>query len=220
MAAGTAARPRRLVAMHALGNVFLGIALGLLGYYLLTDLTASYEQQSLSRAFPLQSVGSSETPVDQLDWAGYEDEDVVYWKGLEAGEPFGRIRAKAMGLDAVVVKGTARRDLMKGPGWITYTDLPGPSGNCGIAGHRTTYGAPFRRLDRLKRGDTITLTSPYRVYTYRVRRVFTVAPDRVDVVQTTEKPVLTLTACDPPFSAARRLIAQSDLVSVRRIEGR
>lgn len=205
------------IAVHALGNVCLGIAIGLLGYYLLTDATTSLQQSGLQRAFPISAEVPS-APPKQYEWDGWEREDEAYWKALGEGEAFGRIRAKAMRLDAVVVKGTSRSDLMKGPGWITYTDLPGPSGNCGISGHRTTYGAPFRRLDRLKRGDIVTLASPYRLYTYQVRRVFVVTPDTVDVVETTEEPTLTMTACHPPYSARQRLIVQSDLISVRKIE--
>lgn len=219
MHAQAAERPPLRIAAHALGNVFLGIAIGLLGYYLLTDVVTRVEQQALGRVFPVASTAPPEAPdAPRFDWEGWETEDAAYWEALEDGEPFGRLRSPAMGLDAVVVKGTKRNDLMKGPGWITYTDLPGPTGNCGIAGHRTTYGAPFRRLDELKPGDVVTLTSPYRVYTYRVRRVFAVSPDRVDVVETTQQSTLTMTACHPPYSARQRLIAQSELVSVQQVQ--
>lgn len=216
MSSEAVARTPVQIVSHALGNVFLGIALGLAGYYLLTDATAKVEQEALAEEFP----ATAEVSVAdaRFEWDGWEAEDEAYWKGLADGEAFGRLSAPAMGLDTVIVKGTARRDLMKGPGWIDYTDLPGPSGNCGIAGHRTTYGAPFRHMDRLREGDTVTLTSPYRVYVYRVKRVFAVTPDRVDVVETTEQPTLTMTACHPPYSAKQRLIAQSELVAVKRVE--
>lgn len=205
------------VVLRALSNVFLGIALGLLAYYLATDALARVEQRALAASFP-ESTVPLESPVDPFDWEEWESEDAAYWKGLKPGEAFGRLSSPRMGLDAVVVKGTNRSALMKGPGWIEYTDLPGPTGNVGISGHRTTYGAPFRRLDRLRPGDTITLTSPFRVYTYRVRRVFSVTPDRTDVVRSTEAPTLTMTACHPPYSARLRLIAQSELVAVVRVQ--
>lgn len=206
------------VAAHALGNVFLGIAIGLLGYYLLTDATTRIEQSGLARAFPVTAAPTTAPIESAFDWEGWESEDLAYWKKLDEGRPFARISAPKMGLDAVVVKGVSRSDLIKGPGWIPYTDLPGPTGNVGISGHRTTYGAPFRRIDRLKPGDTVTLVTRYRVYTYRVRRVFVVTPDRVDVVKTTTKPTLTMTACHPPYSARQRIIAQSELVSVARVK--
>jgi LPXTG-site transpeptidase (sortase) family protein len=218
--AGTRA-PSRLVraVLSELGNVFLGMALGLVSYYAITSLQTSVEQATLRAETP--AVFFEERVVeaeDGFDFEGWEAEDAAYWSELSRGRTFGRIVAPDMGLDALVVKGVRRGDLIKGPGWIDYTDLPGPNGNCGISGHRTTYGAPFRRLDRLEVGDTVEFYSPYRRYTYRVRETFAVTPDRVDVVATTETPTLTLTACHPPYSARLRLIVQADLVEVRRLE--
>lgn len=212
---GSRAHPYRL-ASHAMGNVLLGVAIGLLGYYFATDLLARFEQRSLAEAVPVAAAAPATTTTKTFDFDGWEEEDLAYWKSLKEGQPFGRLISKRMGLNATVVKGTSRSDLMKGPGWITYTDLPGPTGNVGVSGHRTTFGAPFRRLDRLRKGDVVLFYSPYRVYTYKVKRVFAVTPDRVDVVESTQSPVLTMTACHPPYSARLRLIAQSDLVSVRR----
>jgi len=214
-------RSRRGIALHALGNVFLGIAIGLLGYYFLTDLLTGVEQRALIAELPPAVAAAAPRPAPDrptFDFEGWAQEDRAYWKKLKEGQVFGRLVAPDMGLDEVVVKGTSRRSLMKGPGWITWSDLPGPTGNAGISGHRTTYGAPFRKLDKLQSGDTVTFYSPYRVYTYRVRKVFAVAPTQVEVVASTKKPTLTMTACHPPFSARQRLIAQSDLVSVVRIE--
>ncbi len=211
----TGSGPWRVIA-RGLGNVFLGIAIGLVGYYFLTDAVTVVEQRSLAAAMPAPTAAAPVSAEDPFDWDGWAAEDRAYWKRLDDGEPFGRLVSPRMHLDSVVVKGTSRRDLMRGPGWITTTDYPGPTGNCGISGHRTTYGAPFRQLDRLRPGDTIQFYSPYRVYTYRVRRVFSVTPDRVEVVATTKKPQLTMTACHPPYSARYRLIAQSDLVSVQK----
>lgn len=212
------------MAAQAFGNVCLGLAIGLLGYYAVTDVFTIGRQNALAATLPEQIAEAAppQAPVhvdpDELDFEGWEAEDQAYWDALGEGEPFGRIVAPAMGLDAIVVKGTSRSDLMKGPGWIDWSDVPGPTGNTGISGHRTTYGAPFRRIDRLEKGDVVTFFSPYRVYSYRVRKVFEVTPDRVDVVESTEQPTLTLTACHPPFSARLRLIAQSELVSVSRLE--
>lgn len=208
---------RRLVAIavHALGNVFLGIAIGLIGYSLVTDVLTATTQRDLNALVP---TAEAATVRPGLDWSGWEREDKALWDRLKDGEPFGRLVSPAMGLNAVVVKGVRRVDLSKGPGWIPWTDVPGPTGNSGISGHRTTYGAPFRRLDRLRRGSTVTFISRYRVYRYRVVRVFTVTPDRVDVVRSTEEPMLTLTACHPPYSARLRLIAQCRLVSVTKID--
>lgn len=209
--------PAREIALW-LSNVFLGVALGLLAYSAITNFVADSEQQALAAANP--EVYEHEV-VDEagpaLDFEAWEEEDLAYWENLPAGGVFGRLVSEKMGLDHVVIKGVRPADLKKGPGWITYTDVPGPTGNCGISGHRTTYGAPFRELDKLKPGDEVVFFSPYRRYTYRVREKFSVTPDKTEVVDTTEEPQLTMTACHPPYSARLRLIVQSDLIEVRRL---
>lgn len=212
------------VVMHALGNVFLGVAVGLLGYYALTDVFTRMQQRNLLAELPEQITEAAppEAPLAQdgteFDFDGWEAEDLADFKRARAGQPIGRLVAKPMGLDVVVVKGTTRANLMRGPGWVTWSDLPGPTGNFGVAGHRVTYAAPFRHMERLKAGDTVTFFSAYRIYTYRVVRIFAVKPNRGDVMATTEKPMLTMSACHPPYSARLRLIAQSELVAVERLK--
>lgn len=209
----------RASVLRLASNVCFGIALGMLGYYGVTDLVMRFEQSALQDAAPRGFYERAVESEDPFDWDGWAQEDESYWGDLAEGRPFLRIVSEKMGLDAIVVKGVQPADLKRGPGWIPYTDLPGPTGNCGISGHRTTYGAPFRRLDRLSPGDEVMLYSPFRRYTYRVTRSFTVTPDRVDVVATTEDPTLTLTACHPPYSARLRLIVQAELTEVRRLAG-
>ncbi len=94
-----------------------------------------------------------------------------------------------------------------GVGRITWTSLPSSPGTLGIAGHRTTYGAPFFYLDRLRAGDTIAVEYGGRHYTYRVERQMTVTPDRADTLQdATGRSGIALVTCSPPYSAAFRLI--------------
>ena len=221
------ARVRRLL-FHVLGNVLIGVAIGLVGYNAATAGVTALEQSRLrqelkrfQQAVP-GAVESTSTPgglpdVPRLDFEGWESEDGAYWAGLAAGSVFGRIVAPAMSLDSVIVKGVVTRDLRNGPGWAPSTDLPFRTGNVGISGHRTTYGAPFRRLDRLSKGDTIDMFSPYRRYRYVVERQLIVTPDKVEVFSSTEEPTLTLTACHPPFSARYRIVVQARLIDVRRV---
>ena len=219
-------RPASRVALHAIGNIFIGVALGLVSYYFVTDFVTGRAQDALrDQIADLGTMGapSPDRLLDEPDpgltgWETWRDEDVAYWAGLEKGDIFGRIVIEGMDLDAVVVLGTGRDELKKGPGWITYTDLPGETGNVGIAGHRTTYGAPFRGLDDLEPGDIIHFLSPYRRYTYEVTEKFTVTPDQVEVMRTTEVPSLTLSACHPPYSAAYRLIVRAELSEMQRLE--
>lgn len=212
------------VLTRALGNVLLGIAVGLLGYYGLTSLVAWTEQsrlhQDLERFGGVSALSAADIAVETgpaLDFADWESHDEAYWNGLAEGGVFGRLVIERMDLDAIVVKGVAAGDLKKGPGWVAYTDLPGPHGNCGISGHRTTYLAPFRRIDKLRDGDVIDLYSPYRRYRYTVVRMFTVTPDMVEVFGPTPVPTLTLTACHPPYSARYRYIVQAELTEASRL---
>ncbi|HEX9093973.1 MAG TPA: class E sortase [Coriobacteriia bacterium] len=220
---GPGAGEVRRTVLRVLSNVMFGAAVGLLAYYGVTNLVNASDQAALGSQLGEAGASSVLTPVSiatsgtVMDLDGWKEQDEAFWTKLPEGGAFGRIVASAMGLDAVVVKGTRTADLRRGPGWIASTDLPGATGNVGISGHRTTYGHPFGRLDVLKAGDAIDLYSPYRRYRYVVDRTFVVTPDRVDVVAHTEEPKLTLTACHPPYSARYRLIVQAKLIDVRRL---
>lgn len=131
---------------------------------------------------------------------------------VEAGEPVGRLRLPRLGVTTVVVAGTDERSLRTGPGHYPSTPLPGARGTVGIAGHRTTYGAPFRRLDRVRRGDPIEVRMPYGRFTYRVERTRIVAPTATWVTQRVGYDRLVLSACHPLYSAAKRIVVFARLV--------
>jgi len=122
------------------------------------------------------------------------------------GDPVGRLRAEAIGLDEVVVQGTEAAMLRKGPGHYPDSPLPGARGTVAIAGHRTTYGAPFRDVDDLDRADRIELRMPYGRFTYRVERTRIVAPTATWVTRRVSYDRLVLTACHPLYSAAQRIV--------------
>ena len=125
---------------------------------------------------------------------------------LENGQPIGRLEAPSIGLDVIVVQGTDTGDLRKGPGHYPATSLPGEGGTVAVAGHRTTYGAPFRHVDSLEKGDRITMRMPYGRLTYRVERTRIVDPSAVGVVRDVGHEQLVLTACHPLYSAAQRIV--------------
>jgi sortase A len=125
---------------------------------------------------------------------------------LDAGDPIGRIAIPSAGVDEVVVHGTGGGDLRKGPGHYPETPLPGERGTVAVAGHRTTYGAPFRRLDDVEGGDRVTLAMPYGRFTYRVERVRIVPPTATWVTRRVGYDRLVLTACHPLYSAAQRIV--------------
>jgi sortase A len=133
----------------------------------------------------------------------------------DEGDPLGRLRIPKIGVSAVVVEGTATNDLRSGPGHYPGTPLPGERGTVGIAGHRTTYGAWFRRIDQLRRGDPITITMGYGRFTYRVERTQIVPPTALWVTRRVAYDRLILSACHPLYSAAKRIVVFARLVSAQ-----
>lgn len=116
------------------------------------------------------------------------------------------LKIPALDLEQVVLEGTSVKDLKRGPGHYPGTALPGQPGNAAVAGHRTTYGAPFFKLGRMAIGDGIEVTTKSGKYLYRVTKIYRVSPGDTSPLLPTDENILTLTTCDPPFSAAKRLI--------------
>ncbi|HEX2052146.1 MAG TPA: class E sortase [Actinomycetota bacterium] len=129
----------------------------------------------------------------------------------DLGEGMSIIRIPKIGVDQIVVEGVEVEDLKKGPGHYPDTALPGQLGNMVISGHRTTYGAPFYRLDELKPGDDIIVYDAKGPYTYKVSESKIVLPTEIGVIAPSSDARLTLTTCHPRFSAAKRLIIVAQL---------
>jgi sortase A len=133
---------------------------------------------------------------------------------INEGDPIAIIVIPTIGVTKYVVAGVQTADLKKGPGHYPATPFPGELGNASIAGHRTTYGEPFRHLDDLSIGDPIIITDLMgRQFTYLVSNQQVVEATDSWVVATTDrtKAVLTLTTCHPEFSAKQRLIISAEL---------
>lgn len=128
-----------------------------------------------------------------------------------SGDAVAMVRIPKIGVDRAVVEGVSPADLRKGPGHYPATPMPGERGNAAIAGHRTTYGAPFNRLDELQNGDEIDVTTLTGNYTYRVIEQKIVRPDQVEVLDPTPDARLTLTTCHPKYSAKQRLVVVATL---------
>jgi sortase A len=127
-------------------------------------------------------------------------------KPAPEGKAFAKIRIPDIHVSQVLVEGTGRDDLRKGPGRISSGKMPGEPGTFAVSGHRTTYGAPFHDVDDLGRGDRIELTMPYGRFTYRVERTRIVAPTAIEVTDPVGYDRLVLSACHPLYSAAQRII--------------
>ena len=122
------------------------------------------------------------------------------------GDSIARIDIPAIGVDEYVVEGTDVDSLRKGPGHYPETPLPGEPGTAAIAGHRTTYGAPFREIDQLKGGQRITIDMPDGRFLYRVERTKIVDDQDLSVLDRVGYQRLVLSACHPLYSAAQRII--------------
>lgn len=162
------------------------------------------------------------TPVERRALSSLETDDRrlaflarSLQRRAEAGEALGRVQIPAIGLSEVVVAGSQPADLRKGPGFYDDIGLPGVPGTAAIAGHRTTYGAPFRNVDDLRRGDEIRVRMPYATFTYEVERTQIVEPSETWVLDRRRFDRLVLTACHPLFSAAQRIVVFARLSRTR-----
>ncbi len=130
------------------------------------------------------------------------------------GQPIGRIHIPRLGITFVVVEGTNAADLRSGPGRYIDTSMPGLSGTTAVAGHRTTYLAPFRNIDKLGQGSEVDLEMPYGRFVYQVFQTKIVKPSEVAVLRSVPKQRrLVLTACNPLYSAKQRIVVFARLVA-------
>ena len=135
-----------------------------------------------------------------------------YRSTLGEGDAVGRLRVPRLGLDVVVVLGTEDATLRDGPGIHRTTRLPGQGGLIYVAGHRTTYDAPFADVDRLRAGDVATMELPYGTFRYEVTGTRIVDDDDLSVLAPTGREILRLQACHPRFRATQRIIVSARLV--------
>jgi sortase A len=138
----------------------------------------------------------------------------AYRKSLHTGDPVGRIHIGRIGLNMVVVEGTDHDTLTRGPGHYTGSGLPGEGHLIYIAGHRTTYLAPFAYINNIRVGDYVRLDVPYGTFTYRVTRHYVVDDNQVGVLADHGSEILRLQACHPRFFATHRYLVDAKLVAV------
>jgi sortase A len=171
------------------------------GALLITDAAVTLLWQEPVSAFV------AERQQQQLEDALFDPPERVVERKPLKGDAIARIRIPPIGVDDYVVEGTDTGSLRKGPGHYPETPLPGDPGTAAIAGHRTTYGAPFREIDKLKRGDRIVLDMPDGRFVYSVTRTKIVDDSDLSVLDRVGYKQLVLSACHPLYSAAQRVIA-------------
>ena len=137
-----------------------------------------------------------------------------YRRAAKRGEAIGRIRVPRIGVNMILVNGTDHDSLTKGPGRDSRTFMPGENRLVYIAGHRTTYLAPFSHIDSMRRGDRVTLEVPYGIFIYSVTRHRIVKATDLSVLRSPRHEVVELQACHPRFFASHRYIVYARLVRV------
>lgn len=183
---------------------------GLLAHFEQSRLAGDLKRLEAEQATPAQERALAALPSDNARMAFFAD---ALRRSARAGQPAARIRIPRIGADYVVVAGTDEASLKKGPGLYAGNSVPGLPGTVGIAGHRTTYLAPFRRINELARGDRITVAMPYGLFSYTVLGHRIVKPDDVSVFARTTYDQLVLTACNPLYSAAQRIVVFARLTA-------
>jgi sortase A len=172
-------------------------------------LASSYDER-FAKFHPLRPAGdtlAAERRTIALEAARYRRES-------KRGEAIGRIKVPRLGLNMILVNGTDHDSLVKGPGRDLRTYMPGQGQLIYIAGHRTTYLAPFSHIDALRRGDRVTLELPYATFVYQVVRHRIVPSNDLSVLQSHGHEVVILQACHPRFFATHRYLAYAVPVRV------
>ena len=217
---------------HRLGTFLLVIGIGVLAWaatvYLwkdpFTTAYTAYEQRrlesNLEREFENWKPTPPPKPVSRPGPAPKPRRDDVtrearlFRLASEDGDAIARLRVPRLDLDVVIVNGTSTSDLRRGPGRHEETFMPGEGKLVYVAGHRTTYGAPFSAIDQLEPGDTISLELPYGSVEYRVTSHRIVDDNDLSVLESGGREQLVLQACHPRFFASQRYLVYARPVAV------
>jgi sortase A len=187
---------------------------GYLGWQLYgTDLLNAGVQEEAAADLG-ETLAASEPESEPIDSG---DADPVVWYPEEPGaegEPFAFLTIPSLGIeDLVLYEGVETETLKKGPGHMGNTPLPGQPGNAVVSGHRTTYGRPFFDFDLLETGDRVEVESAAGTHVYEIRELLVVAPTDVWVTDPRPGGWLTMTTCNPKFSARERLVVVAEMVA-------
>ena len=222
-------RPRRRRVRRALGNAFLVVGILTLAWTLVVwrwndPFTALYtrwqqhelvseHEQIIQRYKPSPSPSPSPpTPAQEAETVSRQARKMR--AGADRGAPIGRINVPRLNLNMLMVNGTDHETLKRGPGRDERSFMPGQGELVYVAGHRTTYLAPFSAIDKMRAGDRITLTMPYGTFVYAVTGHEIVEANDLSVLRSHHREVLALQACHPRFFASHRYIVWAKPVEV------
>ena len=196
-------------------GVFLILAgLGIFSYHFINNYFIARRETEILSSWEIESVSvdiAETSEEDSNTQNNNEDSPKIVIVDPEQKLPF-KITIPEIDIEWIVNEGTDSATLKKGPGFYLTSTLPGEEGTTVVCGHRTTYGAPFNRLDELKAGDEIIIyTAGKEQFIYAVTRIEEVAPTDMSVIEDTDTPSLVLSTCTPKYFATRRLIVFAEI---------
>jgi sortase A len=211
--------------VHLLGTLLAVAGVLTLGWALLvwqwqdpvTALYTTWKQHQLASQYDKRAKSFTTTisgPTVKAERMSIAREAKLYRLSSKRGQVIGRLRVPRMGINMLLVNGTDHDTLKKGPGRDGRTFMPGENRLVYIAGHRTTYLAPFSHIDRLRRGDRVTIEVPYGTFIYAVTRHRIVKSTDLSVLRSPRHELVELQACHPRFFASHRYIAYAKLLRV------
>ena len=185
-----------------------------------TALYTHWKQHQLAHSYEHRFVAYAPRPVTRSESVAAKMDAIKrearrYRLDSHRGQAIGRIRVPRLGLKMILVNGTDDSTLRKGPGRDLRTYMPGEGQLVYIAGHRTTYLAPFAHIDKIRMGDSVTLELPYGTFRYTVFRRRIVAADDLAVLHSHGREVVVLQACHPRFFASHRYLVYARLAEVQ-----
>ncbi len=207
-------RKRRFLRILGLVLILAGIAV--VAYPLSTFLVTKKAQSGLRSDWSkivkeaTKNINANSTTANSTQTAD-DGKQLSGIKKIPTGQAAFSLIIPKIGLDMIVVEGTDQASLKQGPGHMSKTVLPNEPGVCVISGHRTTYGAPFFRLDRLQNGDEIIVEMPTTRLVYKVFDIKSVDPNDTSFIVKTDQFILALTTCTPIHSARQRLVVLARL---------
>jgi len=175
------------------------------------------EQRELAESFDrrLEEGRPAGTAPATVDVRKTLPRSAVKWRrGSKQGDAIARLRIPRLGLTEIIVNGTDTNTLKRGPGRYLGSAMPGEGELVYVAGHRTTYGAPFSRIDKLRKGDRVFVELPYGTLEYAITGHRIVAATETSVLKSKGREQLALQACHPRFFATQRYIAYAEPVRV------
>jgi sortase A len=211
--------------VHLLGTLLAVAGVLTLGWALLvwqwqdpfTALYTTWKQHQRATQYDTRAQAFTTTisgPTVKAERASIAREAKLYRLSSKRGQVIGRLRVPRMGINMLLVNGTDHDTLKKGPGRDGRTFMPGENRLVYIAGHRTTYLAPFSHIDRLRRGDRVTIEVPYGTFIYAVTGHRIVKSTDLSVLRSPRHELVELQACHPRFFATHRYIAYAKLLRV------